>query len=120
MGRKKVLPYSIRAQSNHHTRWFLARDADAVLFTPQSYNLPAIASSALPVLRVKVLWANKVVALEEKRVLSVESHKLFIMGGYDGFRVVKHDLLELKDAASLYVAGEPDAQRLVLLCAGSP
>ena len=75
---------ALRAQSNHHTRWFLARDADAVLFTPQSYNLPAIASSALPVLRVKVLWANKVVALEEKRVLSVEPHKLFIMGGYDG------------------------------------
>ena len=40
--------------------------------------------------------------------------------GFDGFRAVKHDLLELKDAASLYVAGEPDAQRLVLLCAGFP
>ena len=44
----------------------------------------------------------------------------YFMGGYDGFRVVEHDLLELKDAASLYVAGEPEAQRLVLLCAGFP
>ena len=42
------------------------------------------------------------------------------MGGYESFRAVKHDLLELKDAATLYVAGEPDAQRLVVMCAGFP
>ena len=40
--------------------------------------------------------------------------------GYDGFRAVKHDLLELKDAATLYIAGERDARQIVLLCAGFP
>jgi len=36
------------------------------------------------------------------------------------FRTVKHDLLGLKDAATLYVAGEPDARHLVYLQAGFP
>ena len=39
---------------------------------------------------------------------------------YDGFTVVKHDLLGFKDAANLHVAGRLDAANHVLLCAGFP
>ena len=36
------------------------------------------------------------------------------------FRVVKHDLLDLKDAATLYVAGPSNAEHIVYLQAGFP
>ena len=37
-----------------------------------------------------------------------------------GFKEIKHDLLGLKDAADLYVAGDPNAKEVLFFCAGFP
>ena len=38
----------------------------------------------------------------------------------EGFRAVPHDLLDLKDAGTLYVAGDARAKHVVFFCAGFP
>ena len=38
----------------------------------------------------------------------------------EGFRAVSHDLLDLKNAGTLYVAGDPRARHVLFFCAGFP
>ena len=42
------------------------------------------------------------------------------LGEYEGFRPVRHDLLELQDAATVFVAGKVDMENVVFFCAGFP
>ena len=52
--------------------------------------------------------------------MPLAAHNNFRAVRYDGFRAVKHALLTLADAGTLFVAGNLDAEHIVFLCAGFP